>query len=182
MFTGFISLDCGLPANEPSPYTETETRLQFSSDAKFIQSGESGRIKTNLENLLKPYATLRYFPEGARNCYNLPVEKGRKYLIKAWFRYGNYDGHDINPMFDLYLGPNQWATVDMQGVESTNEEILHVPTSDSLQICLVKNGTTTPFISSLELRPLGNDSYITQFGSLKLIRRIYYTTSENYIR
>ncbi|KAF2612463.1 hypothetical protein F2Q70_00007790 [Brassica cretica] len=176
------SLDCGLPANEPSPYSEPNTGLHFSSDAEFIQSGESGTVKTNLENLLKPYTTLRYFPEGTRNCYTLLVEKGRKYLIKAWFRYGNYDGQDIKPMFDLYLGPNQWATVDMKDVETTSEEILHVPTSDSLQICLVKNGITTPFISSLELRPLRNDSYITQSGSLKLISRIYYTKSENYRR
>lgn len=87
-------------------------------------------------------------------------------------------------MFDLYIGPNLWATVDMQNLDgnSTSEEILHVPSSDSLQICLVKNEGTTPFISSLELRPLGNDSYITQFGSLKLVSRGYYTTSKNYIR
>ncbi|CAN6806524.1 unnamed protein product [Brassica oleracea] len=182
---GFISLDCGLPANEPSPYSESNyTGLHFSSDSKFIQTGEIGRIQTNLENPLKPYTTLRYFPEGTRNCYNLPVDKGRKYLIKAWFRYGNYDGHDIKPMFDLYIGPNLWATVDMQNLDgnSTSEEILHVPSSDSLQICLVKNGPTTPFISSLELRPLGNNSYITQFGSLKLFRRRYYTTSDDFIR
>ncbi|XP_048608152.1 probable LRR receptor-like serine/threonine-protein kinase At5g59680 [Brassica napus] len=182
---GFISLDCGLPANEPSPYSESNyTGLHFSSDSKFIQTGEIGRIQTNLENPLKPYTTLRYFPEGTRNCYNLPVDKGRKYLIKAWFRYGNYDGHDIKPMFDLYIGPNLWATVDMQNLDgnSTSEEILHVPTSDSLQICLVKNEGTTPFISSLELRPLGNNSYITQFGSLKLFRRRYYTTSDDFIR
>ncbi|KAL0709975.1 hypothetical protein Bca4012_016953 [Brassica carinata] len=181
---GFINLDCGLPANEPSPYIESKTGLQFSSDSKFIQSGEIGRTKTNLENPLKPYTTLRYFPEGTRNCYILPVEKGMKYLINAWFRYGNYDGHDIKPKFDLYLGPHLWATVDMQNLDgnSTNQEILHVPPSDSLQICLVKNGTTTPFISSLELRPLRNDSYITQFGSLKLIRRRYFTKSGDYIR
>ncbi|KAF8082723.1 hypothetical protein N665_0809s0025 [Sinapis alba] len=183
----FINLDCGLPASEPSPYRQSETGLQFYSDANFIQSGEISRIQfqPNPENpTLKPYTTLRYFPEGTRNCYNLRVDKGRKYLIKAWFRYGNYDSRDIKPKFDLYLGPNLWATVDIQNIQAngTTEEILHVPTSDSLQICLVKNGTTTPFISSLELRPLGNDSYINQFGSLKLIRRIYYTKSDNYIR
>ncbi|CAH8386444.1 unnamed protein product [Eruca vesicaria subsp. sativa] len=182
---GFINLDCGLPASEPSPYRQTETGLEFYSDAKFIQSGEIATIQsqTNLRNILKPYTTLRYFPQGTRNCYNLLIEKGRKYLIKAWFRYGNYDGHDIKPKFGLYLGPNLWTTVDMNLVNnSTNEEILHVPTSDSLQVCLVKNGATTPFISSLELRPLGNHSYITQLGSLKLISRRYYTTSDDNIR
>lgn len=180
--TGFISLDCGLPVNEPSPYSESYTGLQFSSDAKFIQSGETGRVKTG--NFLKPYATLRYFPDGRRNCYNIPVEKGTKYLIRAWFIYGNYDGRDSNPIFDLYLGPNLWATVDMQkpGNNETSEELLHIPTSESLQVCLVKTDKTTPFISALELRPMGNNSYITQAGSLKLVRRTCYTKSESYIR
>ncbi|CAN6812286.1 unnamed protein product [Brassica oleracea] len=179
---GFISLDCGLPANEPSPYSESKTGLRFSSDSKFIQTGEIGRIQTNLENPLKPYTTLRYFPEGTRNCYNLPVDKGRKYLIKAWFRYGNYDGHDIKPKFDLYLGPNLWATVDIQNLEvnSTNKEILHVPTSDSLQICLVKNEGTTPFISSLELRPYPDDAYDRLWSRLSPSSSLTYisTTSD----
>lgn len=185
MLTGFISLDCGLPANEPSSYSESETGLQFSSDAKFIQSGEIGRIETNLEiPLLKPYTTLRYFRQGIRNCYNLPVEKGKKYLIRAWFIYGNYDGFDIKPNFDMYLGPNLWATVDMQKPEKndTSEEILHSPTSNSLQVCLVKTGESTPFISALELRPMGNDSYTTESGSLKFLRRRYLSESKTYVR
>lgn len=182
--TGFISLDCGLPANEPSPYKETETGLQFSSDATYIQSGKTGSVQTNMEStLLKPYRRLRYFPEGTRNCYNLPVEKGRNHLIRAWFIYGNYDGRDINPKFDLYLGPNPWATIDLQRLQNgTAEEIFHIPTSKSLQICLVKTGPTTPMISALEIRPLGNDSYSTKSGSLNLLYRLYLSQSEKYLR
>ncbi|KFK27499.1 hypothetical protein AALP_AA8G390800 [Arabis alpina] len=81
---GFISLDCGLPANELSPYTEATTGLQFSSDATFIQSG--------------------------------------------------------------------------------------------------KIGTTTPLISALEIRPMGNNSYITKSGSLSLLYRVYLSDSVRYIR
>uniref|UniRef100_A0A1J3FCP5 Putative LRR receptor-like serine/threonine-protein kinase n=1 Tax=Noccaea caerulescens TaxID=107243 RepID=A0A1J3FCP5_NOCCA len=167
---GFISLDCGLPANERSPYEETYTGLQFSSDEKFIRSGKNGRIRENPVGYAKPYETLRYFPDGIRNCYSLNVEKGRTHLIVARFVYGNYDGFDLKPKFDLYLGPNPWATVDLQSlVNGTAEEILHIPTSNSLQICLVKTGETTPMISALELRPMGNDSYITKSGSLNLL-------------
>ncbi|XP_013609366.1 PREDICTED: probable LRR receptor-like serine/threonine-protein kinase At5g59680 [Brassica oleracea var. oleracea] len=170
---GFISLDCGLPANELSPYSETYTRLSFSSDENFIQSGKIGRIQANRESKFgKPYRTLRYFPNGTRNGYNLSVEKGRNHLIRAYFIYANYDGFDINPMFDLYLGPNLWDTIDLQGqVNGTRAEMLHIPISNSLQICLVKTGTTTPFISTLEIQPMGNDSYITDSGSLKLFFR-----------
>ncbi|CAF1770725.1 unnamed protein product [Brassica napus] len=177
---GFISLDCGLPANELSPYSETYTRLSFSSDENFIQSGKIGRIQANRESKFgKPYRTLRYFPNGTRNGYNLSVEKGRNHLIRAYFIYANYDGFDINPMFDLYLGPNLWDTIDLQGqVNGTRAEMLHIPISNSLQICLVKTGTTTPFISTLEIQPMGNDSYITDSGSLKLFFRRYFSANE----
>ncbi|KFK27505.1 hypothetical protein AALP_AA8G391800 [Arabis alpina] len=181
---GFISLDCGLPANEPSPYKEIVTGLQFSSDATYIKSGKSDRIQANRESdFPKPYRTLRYFPEGIRNCYNLPVEKGRNHLIRANFAYGNYDERDISPKFDLYLGPNLWSTIDFQGRENgTSEEILHNTTSNSLQICLVKTGTTTPLISALEVRPMGRDSYITESGSLNLYFRTYLNETKDYLR
>uniref|UniRef100_M4CR60 Protein kinase domain-containing protein n=1 Tax=Brassica campestris TaxID=3711 RepID=M4CR60_BRACM len=181
---GFTSLDCGLPADERSPYDEERTGLRFSSDTAFIQDGKTGRIQANRESeFLKPYTTLRYFPNGRRNCYNINVEKGRKHLIRAYFIYANYDGLDINPKFDLYLGPNLWITINLQGkVNGTQTEILHIPTSNVLQICLVKTGTTTPFISTLEIRPMGNNSYITKSGSLFLWFRRYLTKSKTYIR
>ncbi|ESQ42384.1 hypothetical protein EUTSA_v10012638mg [Eutrema salsugineum] len=181
---GFISLDCGLPANEPSPYKEETTGLHFSSDATFIKNGKPGRIQANLvSRLLKPYTTLRYFPDGTRNCYNLRVEKGRNHLIRARFLYGNYDGLDNNPTFDLYLGPNPWATIDLhKRVNGTREEIFHIPTSNTLQVCLVKTGMTTPLISTLEIRPMGKDSYETQSGSLSLFFRIDLSESKTSLR
>lgn len=173
-----------MSANELSPYKETSTGLRFSSDESFIQSGKTGRIQTNRESkLLKPYTTLRYFPDGIRNCYSLNVEKGRKYLIRASFVYGNYDGHDIKPVFDLYLGPNLWATIDLETrVNGTREDILHIPTSDSLQICLVTTGETKPLVSALELRPMGNSSYITKSDSLKLYNGYYLSQSGSPLR
>nr|VDD32755.1 unnamed protein product [Brassica oleracea] len=181
---GFISLDCGLPVTEPSPYNELSTGLQFSSDAKFIQSGKIGKIQANLESqYLKPYTRRRYFPEGIRNCYNLPVENNRKYLIWSRFVYGNYDDLNTYPQFDLHLGPNPWATIDLQEfVNGTVNEIIHTQTSNSLQICLVKTGKTTPMISALELRPLGNNSYNTESGSLNLFIRMYANKTDGLLR
>ncbi|KFK27504.1 hypothetical protein AALP_AA8G391600 [Arabis alpina] len=180
--TEFINLDCGQPSNEP--YEEEKTGLQFTSDATFIQSGETGKVEINMEGrYLKPYRMLRYFPEGRRNCYNLKVEKGRNHLIRAWFMYGNYDGLHSSPKFDLYLGPNRWSTIDLEGqVDGTRKEILHIPTSNSLQICLVQTGTTIPMISALEIRPMRNDSYITTSGSLNLSFRVYLTNLTSYLR
>nr|VDC86366.1 unnamed protein product [Brassica rapa] len=158
---GFTSLDCGLPANETSPYEESYTKLMFTSDETFIRSGRNGRIRENPEGFAKPYETLRYFPDGIRNCYSLKVEKGRTHMIVARFVYGNYDGFDVKPKFDLYLGPNLWATIDFQrlGTNSTNEEILHMPTSDS-----------------------GKTSHTLKSGSLMRLSRSYFSKSGSNIR
>ncbi|XP_019056481.1 PREDICTED: probable LRR receptor-like serine/threonine-protein kinase At1g07550 isoform X3 [Tarenaya hassleriana] len=179
---GFINLDCGLPPNE-SPYTETFTGLTYTSDAGFIRSGKTGRIQKDFGgNILKPYTVLRYFPDGVRNCYDLSVVQDTNYLIYAVFVYGNYDGRNSSPRFDLYLGPNLWTTIDLQRGDSVREEIIHVSRSNSLSICLVKTGTTTPMISALELRPLRYDTYVSQAGSLKTLFRNYLSQTQNFLR
>ena len=172
-------MDCGLPENEQSPYNDTTTGLNFSSDATFIQSGEIGTVQaSSVGTLRKTHQTIRYFPDGIRNCYNLKVQSWRRYLIRATFTYGNYDGLNVQPVFDLYLGPNLWATIDLETkVNGTRVEILHKPTSNSLNICLVKTGETTPLISTLELRPMENSCYITTSGSLYLHHRSYLRNS-----
>ncbi|XP_010473989.1 PREDICTED: probable LRR receptor-like serine/threonine-protein kinase At2g28960 isoform X1 [Camelina sativa] len=169
----FINLDCGLhPA--ASPYTEPLTTLTYTSDANFTQGGKSGRVQKVWEEAYKPFTVLRYFPDGIRNCYNLKVTSGAKYLIKALFLYGNYDGLNSGPIFDMYLGPNIWTTVDLKSsILSRTQEIIHIAKSSSLEICLVKTGKTTPIISALEQRPLRDDTYITTNGSLKLLKRYY---------
>lgn len=74
-----------------------------------------------------------------------------------------------------------WLAVDL---ESENDrEIIYTTKSNLLQICLVKTGETIPMISTLELRPLRNDSYMTQFGPLNLLyRRTYTSDSHGFIR
>lgn len=132
---------------------------------------------------MKPYTGLRYFPDGIRNCYNLSVMQDTKYLIRTVFVYGNYDGLNASPRFDLYLGPNIWRTVDAKlSGPGTAQEIIHITRSNILEICLVKTGTSTPLISALELRPLPYDTYITRTGSLKYVDRIYFSNSEKGVR
>ncbi|KAK2355899.1 putative pentatricopeptide repeat-containing protein [Trifolium repens] len=46
-----------------------------------------------------------------RNCYKINVTSGTKYLIKAYFYYGNYDNLNQPPQFDLLLGANVWDTL-----------------------------------------------------------------------
>ncbi|KAJ1420256.1 Serine-threonine/tyrosine-protein kinase, catalytic domain [Sesbania bispinosa] len=85
--SGFISIDCGLPEN--SSYTEQTTGINYISDAKFIDTGVSQSISPTRQQQL---AYVRSFPSGVRNCYRINVASGTKYLIRATFYYGNYDG------------------------------------------------------------------------------------------
>ncbi|XP_019101016.1 PREDICTED: probable leucine-rich repeat receptor-like protein kinase At2g28990 isoform X2 [Camelina sativa] len=177
---GFISLDCGMPIDE-SPYTDPDSGLVFTSDSVVIQTGESGRVEKAFDNIhIKPYLVMRYFPEGLRNCYTLNVTRNTTYHIGAMFLYGNYDGLNTYPNFDLYLGPNKWETIDLERYKNgTWVGMIHTPRSSSLEMCLVKTGTTFPLISTIEIRPFGNNTYGPRPGSLSTLRYFFNDTSSN---
>lgn len=91
------------------------------------------------------------------------LTKGEKYLIRTGFMYGNYDAKNEAPEFDLYLGPNLWATMVFQNASTAIfKEIIQVLQSNYLHVCLVNTGKGIPFISALELRLLKNTTYNTQ--------------------
>ena len=176
-------MDCGLPSGE-SPYDDEENGLTVVSDSNFIQTGGIGKVeKDPNKSFLRQYTTMRYFPEGKRNCYSLDVKRGTNYLILVTFVYGNYDGRNLEPNFDIYLGTNKWTRIDLEGLPyGTSEEIMHKVQTNSLDICLVKTGITVPLISAIELRPQRNDTYVTHSGSLRLSFREYLTNSTGDIR
>ncbi|KAL0722760.1 hypothetical protein Bca4012_037359 [Brassica carinata] len=181
--SGFVSLSCGLvPTN--TTYTEKTTNIIYKSDADYIDSGSVGRISNEYKTLLQQQGwTLRSFPEGDRNCYSFNLTANSKYLIRGSFVYGNYDGRNKIPEFDLHIGPNKWTSVKLEGVGNGSiYEMIHVLPQDHLQVCLVKTGETIPFISSLELRPLNNNSYVTQSGSLIAVSRVYFTPTPPFVR
>ncbi|KAL5575492.1 hypothetical protein UlMin_017191 [Ulmus minor] len=168
----FISIDCG--ASED--YTDDTTGINYTTDLNYIDTGERKDISPqfNTRSLFQRYRNVRSFPEGTKNCYTLRPSKGKNhtYLIRTDFKYGNYDGGNKLPEFDLYLGVNKWFTVKVKGSDSfISEEIIHVPQSDYLYVCLVNTNSGTPFISALELRLLDSDIYVTQSGSLELFAR-----------
>ena len=113
---------------------------------------------------------LRSFPQGKKNCYTLKPEQGQNsnYLIRPFFHYGNYDNKNKLPKFDLYVGLNYIYTVDFDGEDITMfSDMIHVPTSDIIYVCLINTGSGIPFISALELRPLYKSLYPFDFGALK---------------
>ncbi|CAM0907929.1 unnamed protein product [Alopecurus aequalis] len=160
---GFISIDCGLPGK--ASYEDATTKLSYVPDAGFTDDASGTNMNISAEHitseLSRRYHDVRSFPDGARNCYTLrSLVSGRKYLIRAAFLYGDYDGLRRPPIFDLHVGVNYWKTVNVSepGAEVTAEAIVVVP-DDFVQVCLVNTGAGTPFVSALELRPLKMKAY-----------------------
>lgn len=161
VFTGFISIDCGIPDN--SSYQDLTSSIVYVSDHDFISSGQNRNISSDY---IKPSLAwrnynVRFFPDGTRNCYTLrSLVAGNKYFVRATFYYGNYDGLNKLPVFDLYLGANYWHEVKFRGSSAVNwMDIIVVAPADYLQVCLVNKGMGTPFISGLDLRPLKSTLY-----------------------
>lgn len=98
--------------------------------------------------------------------------------------YGNYDSKNTVPRFDLYLGVNYWETIDFDDASTTvSKELMHVPTSTTVYICLVNLGLGTPFISALELRAHENAKYDSMFfGTLSLVKRLDFGNDNRQIR
>ncbi|XP_059640182.1 putative leucine-rich repeat receptor-like protein kinase At2g19210 [Cornus florida] len=118
---------------------------------------------------------VRSFPQGINNCYTFKQAqaKGSNYLIQAIFMYGNYDSKENPPEFGLYLEGDEWDMVTLSNASDVViKEIIHVPMTDYIHVCLVNTGSGTPFISALELRQLNNTIYKTHSGSLALQMRL----------
>ena len=186
-FVGFISIDCGAT----SDYLDESTGIFYKSDSGFIDTGTNNVISPEYySSMVSPtyvrqIKNLRSFPQGTKNCYTLKPEQGKNsnYLIRAFFFYGNYDNKNQTPKFDVYVGVNFWTTVGFSELYmlyppwETFPDIIHVPLSDTIYICLINTGSGIPFISALELRPLSNSIYPTNFGALSFDSRLDIGTS-----
>ncbi|XP_022144021.1 probable LRR receptor-like serine/threonine-protein kinase At1g05700 [Momordica charantia] len=164
---GFISIDCGATED----HTDNVTGILYKSDKDFVDTGISMPISANISKNLRPeLKNVRSFPEGRRNCYVLSPEKGKDntYLIRASFLYGNYDGKNNTPIFDLYLGANLWWTVDW---DNGYVETLYTPSTDYISVCLFNTSKGVPYISALELRHLDSSIYQTPAKALVTMQR-----------
>ena len=74
-----------------------------------------------------------------------------------------------------------WDTVNITNVTiPVIKKLIHVPSQTNLQVCLVNTGLGMPFISAIELWPLSNKTYLTNFGSLALFARLDVGSSISY--
>jgi hypothetical protein len=153
---GFISIDCGIAENSSYPDSNAGG-LRYVSDAGFVDAGEGVNALVQPpyldQGLADRYRNVRYFPTNggaaARNCYTLlPVIPGGRYLVRGSFYYGNYDGRNERPAFDLHLGVNRWATVNVTAADTVYIlEAVAVSPADFLQVsCLPNLVSSTPYV------------------------------------
>ncbi|XP_065633076.1 putative leucine-rich repeat receptor-like protein kinase At2g19210 isoform X2 [Quercus suber] len=166
--SGFISIDCGVATD----YVDENTGIFYQSDTNFIDTGTNNDVSPEYYYSDPVYAqqayTLRSFPQGTKNCYTLKPEQGKNcnYLIRAFFRYGNYDKKNQTPTFDVYVGVNHWLTVELDGASHLMyPDFIYVPSSDTILVCLINTGSGILFISALELRPLSKSMYPIDSGA-----------------
>ncbi|XP_065016596.1 LRR receptor-like serine/threonine-protein kinase IOS1 isoform X2 [Musa acuminata AAA Group] len=144
-----VSIDCGFSGDYV--YFDDRTHKIYAPDAEYIDTGANHEIdESYVTGQPEQAQNLRSFPDGVRNCYTInDVTQGDKYLIRASFLYGYYDGGQ------------------------QMREIITLASSDYFSICLVKSGDGIPFISALELRQLNSELYkdVNQSVSFRLSER-----------
>ncbi|KAI9109420.1 hypothetical protein K1719_019474 [Acacia pycnantha] len=184
-----IRIDCGASEN----YTDPKTKSSYKADDfRFVEYGEAHNVPSNYtkEQIGNQLKTLRSFPDGKRNCYTVPITPSNNgntyYLVRTLFAYGNYDNKGRVPSFDLYIGVNYWATFNESKGDIVRFEVIHVSSTDKINVCLVNTGHGTPFISLLEVFPWQNSRYDQTASSfLRLMSRSKLGMSEDdttYIR
>ncbi|KAL7135005.1 hypothetical protein ABFS83_11G063900 [Erythranthe nasuta] len=173
--TEFISIDCG---GTTANYTDKTTGLSWISDSgiqtrgRSVQVGDGGTNETPVH-----YNTRRDFPTDAgKYCYKLDTEERRRYIVRASFLYGTSVTEGTYPKFQLYIDATKWSTVAVMEASRTyvKEMIVRAPSS-SIHVCLCCATTGSPFISTLELRPLNLSMYATDYEDeffLKVAERI----------
>lgn len=171
-YAEFISIDCGGTSN----YSDQTTGLGWISDTEITSQGRSVAVNNPYKGW-KQYNKRREFPtDNSKYCYNLPTKERRRYIVRATFLYGSSEEVDTYPKFDLYLDATKWATITIldSARQYVEEMIIRAP-SDSIHVCLCCAITGSPFISTLELRPLNLSMYATDFEDafcLKIAARV----------
>lgn len=139
--------------------------------------GKSVQVQNPNGNSMQ-YRRRRDFPiDSNKYCYKLSTRERRRYLVRATFQYGSaLQSEDTYPNFQLYLDATKWATVTVLEASRVyvKEMIVRAP-SDSVDVCLCCATTGSPFISTLELRPLNLSMYATDFEDsffLKVAARV----------
>ncbi|XP_031400132.1 nodulation receptor kinase-like isoform X2 [Punica granatum] len=164
----FLSINCCANSN-----TTDENSIHWITDFSWFPD------PTNCHQINRPVEhhrsySARGFPisDSGKQCYNLPTFPGEDYLVRGSFVHLD----SLSPSsFDVLIGVTKIGSVELpndvvvEGVFRADREYTN--------FCLLKGDEGDPYISQLELRPLGDGSqYLDGYGSddtvLKLISRV----------
>ncbi|MBA0582949.1 hypothetical protein Gorai_013833, partial [Gossypium raimondii] len=151
----WVRIDCGSDTSYKDSNGDT-----WDSDDDYIKTGDNKQVASTSSSDIEQLNTLRVFSEQNKNCYTIPTPTSTRYIMRAMFWYGNYDGHSKPPTFDLEFDGNKWATVVTNTTSFTYYEMIYATKGDSISICLARTQDQEfPFISRLESLPLPDDMY-----------------------
>ncbi|CAG7869969.1 unnamed protein product [Brassica rapa] len=170
-----VNIDCGTSSSSLGA-----NNIKWVGDKDFITSGESATVSST--TVEKSLTTLRYFPTGESNCYNIPVTKGGKVLVRTMFYYGNYDGKASSPTFSVVFEGKHRGTVSISSAfEPYTLELIFSPASGETSVCFVRTSSSSnPFVSSIEVADLADGMY-DELGpgeGLFYQQRVAYGTTE----
>ncbi|KAM5549283.1 putative LRR receptor-like serine/threonine-protein kinase [Rosa sericea] len=158
-------LNCGAGASSNNDVIVGS--LKYVTDEGYISVGKTSNIKQ--KDLVPILTTLRYFPDKSarKYCYEIPVIKEGKYLVRTTYYYGGFDGGKEPPVFDQIVDGTKWSVVntteDFANGLSSYYEIVMAAKGKELSVCLARNNMTgtdsSPFISALELEYLDDSVY-----------------------
>ena len=166
-------MDCGSSANSNYTNSLTGPDIIWTPDTslwpdigKWSVSFYNMSLPTNMTDETQ-YSTLRYFPTNkalnqSKFCYSLPAIAGNYYLIRASFWYSplsaiyeyKYDQIRFHVIVDNYEGVE--IVIGIPQTYPWFEEMYIRAQSSFVSVCLsaASDRSDTPFINSLELRPL----------------------------
>ena len=172
-----MSIDCGSSQTQSYPdalgITWTPDAIRWPEIDGFSKTSQDIPSTTSLSRGQTQYRSMRYFqPEKAMNaskfCYSLQATGGSYYLVRAAFWSGGStrlpyntrtnDAVAFQLIVDTYEG--QKIVISLPQSDVWIEEMYVRAQSSSVMVCLSAASDTSdaPFINSLELRPLGNET------------------------
>ncbi|XP_047977994.1 probable LRR receptor-like serine/threonine-protein kinase At1g05700 [Salvia hispanica] len=174
----FISIDCGSSATY-----KDENGIVWTGDDDYINTGESRSVQPS-NSYNRVMDTMRVFRNQSKHCYTINNVKQGRILLRASFLYGNYDGKNSPPAFDLTFDSYYWAYVNNSVPTPSRYEVIYTTTKESISVCVSQYAADQfPYISALEVRSLDSDMY-QGLGAYKDIyplftrRRIAFGTNE----
>lgn len=177
VYPGGVLIDCGADVGS------TINGLDWLPDSGYISAGSSKILAAEVPSS-GTLSTIRSFPLQnnlfKKFCYEVPVDRTRKYLVRTTYYYGGVNGNANPPVFDQIVDGTLWSVVntteDYLIGDSSYYEGVFMPTGKNLSVCVAGNTYTDsdPFISALEVVLLWDQLYnSTDFrvNALSLVAR-----------